>query len=127
MFSEHITIFRIFSINIWLLKYQQRQINKTKNFKFFSVNFSKLSKFSSLSFWEKPFWNEKLLLLTATAWRSCYVLVRPFTMLSCFPFFSEIFLELIFTSKIKTIFLKQSAVLLTSCQKNIAYIMYLNT
>ena len=70
---------------------------------------------------------KKSLLLTATAQRSCYTLVRPFPTLSCFPFFSQTFLELIFAIKIKAILLKQSRVLFTSCQKNTAYIMCLNT
>ena len=41
--------------------------------------------------------------------------------------YSQIFLELIFATRIKTMLLKQSAVLFTSCQKNIAYITSLNT
>ena len=65
-------------------------------------------------------------LLIAKARRSCYSLVRPFPTLSCFHFFTN-FLELIFATKLKTILLKQSAVLFTSCQKNIAYIMCLDT
>ena len=41
--------------------------------------------------------------------------------------FAQTFLELIFASKIKTILLKQPAVLLASRHKSIAYIMCLNT
>ena len=41
--------------------------------------------------------------------------------------FSQTFMELIFATKIKTMLLKQPAVLLTSCQKYIAYIMCLST
>ena len=59
--------------------------------------------------------------------RSCYTLVRPFPTLSCFPFFSQTYLDLIFATKIKTILLKQSAVFFTSCQTNIEYIICLNT
>ena len=121
-FSEHITILRTLSIDLWQLK---RQTNKTKNL--FSANFSELSNFSSSSFWVKPLWNQKLFRLTATTRRSCYTLGRPFPTLRCFPFFHKHFLEFIFSTKIKTMLLKQSAVLLTSCQKNIAYIMCLNT
>ena len=58
---------------------------------------------------------------------SSYTLVRPFPTLSFFPFFSQTFLELIFATKIKTMLFKQSDVLFTSCQKNIAYIICLNT
>ena len=41
--------------------------------------------------------------------------------------FSQTFLELIFANKIKTMFVKQLAVLFTSCQKNITYNICLNT
>ena len=95
---------------------------------FVSLNFSELLNFPSSSFWEKPLRNQKLLLLNATVQHSCYTLVRPIPTLSCFLFFHKLFLELIFASKIKTILLKQSAVLFISCQKKIiAYIMCLNT
>ena len=57
----------------------------------------------------------------------CLNIVRPFPTLSCFPFFHKLFLEQIFATKVKTKLLKQPAVLLTSCQKNIGYIMCLNT
>ena len=117
-FSKHITIFWIISIHIWQLKCKQRQTNKTKNGKFYRI-----IKF----FWGNPLWNQKLLLLTATARRSCYTLVRPFPTLSYFPFFHKLSLELICATKIKTVLLKQSAVLFSSCQTNIAYIICLNT
>ena len=90
-FSEHITIFRTLSINIWQLKCKQWQTNKTKKGKLFSENFSKLSNFPSSYLWGKPLWNQKLLLLTATARGSCYTLVRSFPTLSCFPFFINFF------------------------------------
>ena len=48
---------------------------------------------------------------------------KTFSNFELFPIFSQTFLELIITTKLKTILLKQSAVLLTSCQKNIAYII----
>ena len=44
-FSEHITIFRTSSIDIWQLKYQQRQTNKTKNGKLFVCKFLRIIKF----------------------------------------------------------------------------------
>ena len=50
-FSEHITIFGTLSIDIWQLKCQQRQTNKTKNDDIFIfAHFSELSNFSSLNF-----------------------------------------------------------------------------
>ena len=114
-FSEHITIFRTLSIDIWLRKCQQRLTNKTENKKLFSANFSEISNCCSSSFWEKPLWNQKFLLLTATVGRSCYLASKSFSKFELFSIFSQTFLELIFVSKIKTMFLKQSAVLFTSC------------
>ena len=49
---------------------------------------------------------------------------RKFSQVELFSIFSQTFLELIFATKIKTMLLKQSGVLFTSCQKNIAYIIY---
>ena len=111
-FSEHITIFRTPSIDIWQLKCQLRQTNKAKYGILFPANFSELSNFSSSSFWGKPLGNQ-------------IGVPETFSNLELFFIFSETFLELIFTTKIKTMLLKQSAVLFTSCQKNIAYIMCL--
>ena len=53
---------------------------------------------------EEPLWHQKWLLQTATSRRSCYTLARLFP-------------TLIFANKIKTILLKQSAILFTSCRK----------
>ena len=84
-FSEHFQlIFDNSNVN------NDKQI-KHKIANFFSANFSKLSNFSLSSFWEKPFWYQKLLLLTATVWRYCYTLIRPFPTLSCLPFFGTNF------------------------------------
>ena len=58
-----------------------------------SANFSELSNFSSSSFWGKPLWHQKLLVLTAKARRFCYV--------ELFSISSQTFLELIFLTKIK--------------------------
>ena len=112
-FSEHITI-QTLSVDILQLKFQQRQ----KKWLTFITNFL-LSNFSS--FWLKPLWNQKLLLLTAT------VRCSAFSNVELFNIFSQTFLELIFSAKIKTMLLKQSAVLFTSYQKNITYIICLNT
>ena len=86
---NNITIFRTFSVHIWQLKCQKWQPSKTKNGKLFFANFSKLSNFSSLSFWEKPFWNQKLLLLTGIARRSCYT--HLFQRWVVFHFFTNFF------------------------------------
>ena len=82
--------------------------NKTINGEFFSANFSELSNFSSSSFWEKPLWNQKLLLLTATARRSCYITSKTFPNVELFSVFLQTFLELIFATKIKTMLLFSS-------------------
>ena len=67
------------------LIFDNSNANNDKQIKQKIANFSELSNFSSWSFWGKPFWNQKLFLLTASGRRSCYTLVRPFLMLSCFP------------------------------------------
>ena len=115
MFSEHITIFRSLSIDIWQLKCQQRQTNKTKNGELFFWKLFRIIKFVFLILWEKPFWNQMLLLPTATARCSC-------SNIKLCSIFSPTLLKLIFATKIKTILLKQSAV-----QNNIMYIMCMNT
>ena len=97
---------------------------KQKMANFFTTNFSELSNFSFSSFWGKLLWNQKLLLLIATAWHSCSTLVRPDAALSYFQFFHRLFLELIFANKIKIMLLKQSAVLFNSCQKKKKYWVY---
>ena len=65
-----------------------KQIKQNKTIgSFFSVNFSELSNFSSLSFWGKPLWNQKLLLLTASTQRPCY----PVVSWIAFHFFTNFF------------------------------------
>ena len=94
-FSEHITIFRIFSIGIWELNYEQRQTNKAKNgnlFRIFKIFIPIL---------------QKLLLLTATARRFFQRLVRPFPTLSCFELSSTNFFVTNFPQQKKIIFSKQ--------------------
>ena len=44
-YSEYITIFRTLSIDIWQLKYQQRQTNKTKNDELFFCKLFRMIKF----------------------------------------------------------------------------------
>ena len=70
-FSEHITIFRTLSIDIWQLKWQQLQT---------SANFSELSNISSSSVSGKYF-----------GIKSCYKLVRPFSNVELFSIFSQTF------------------------------------
>ena len=81
-FSEHIANFPTLLIDIWQLKCPQRRTNKIKNGDLFLETFLNYQ-----IFLREAIWNRKLLLLTATARRSCYTLVRPLRTLSCFPFF----------------------------------------
>ena len=52
---------------------------------------------------------------------------KTFSNFELFSIFSQTFVKQIFATKIKKMLLKQSAVLFTGCQENIAYIMCLNT
>ena len=61
-----------------------------------------------------------LILLTETTLES-KAIKRSVSTLGCFPFFHKLFLELIFKSKIQTMLLKQSAVLLPVVKKYCAY------
>ena len=86
---------------------------------------TELSNFSSLSFWGKPLWKQKLLLLTVTARRSCYTLVTPFPMLSCFPFFHKFFLEAILEAKVAPTN-RNSLAFLLHTSSNVAFNFFIN-
>ena len=101
-FSEHITIFRTLSIDIWQLKCQQRQTNKTKISNFFSANFSELANFSSSPFWEKPLWNQS----GSTNRNSSAFLLhtsKTFFNVKLFSIFPKTFLELIWPTMVTTL------------------------
>ena len=121
-------LFQTLSIDIWQLKCQQRQTNKTKNMA--NVFFHKLFriiKFFFLNLLREASLESKV---APTNRNSSAFLLHPsktFSSVRLFSIISETFLELVFAIKIKTMLLKQPAVLLTSCQKNIAYIICLNT
>ena len=115
-FSEHFQlIFDNSNVN------NDKQI-KQKMSNFFSANFSELSNFSSFVTLESR-------VIPTNRNSSAFLLhtSKAFSNVEVFSNFSQTFLELNFATKIKTMLLKQSAVLFTSCQKNIAYIMCLNT
>ena len=101
---------------------------KQKMANFFSANFSELSKFFFLILRREVTLESKVV---ATKRNSSAFLLhasKTFSNVKVISIFSQTFLELIFTSKIKTMLLNNhSAVLFTSFQKNIAYIMCLNT
>ena len=91
-FSEHIFVFRTLSIDFWQLKCQQRQTNKTKNVKLFFCNLFWIIKFFFLIFLREATLESKVA-PTPTARSSCYRVIRPFSTFSCFPNFSQTFLE----------------------------------
>ena len=121
-FSEHITIFRTLSIDIF-------DNSKTKKCRtFFFCKLFRITQFFFHNLLREATSESKVAPTNRNSSDSCYTLVRPFPTLSCFPKKQQrTFLELIFANKIKTMLLKQSSVLLTYYQINIAYIMCLNT
>ena len=126
-YSEYITIFRTLSIDIWQLKCQQWQTNKTKNTHIFFCKLFRIIKFFFVILLRKATLESKVALTNCNS--SVFVLhtSKDFSNVELFSIFSQTFLGPIFATKIKTMFLKQSAVLFISCQKYIAYIMCLNT
>ena len=111
--SKHITIFRTLSIDIWQLKCQQRQTNKTKkNGKFFRI-----IKFFYLVLLREATLKSKVAPTNCNSSAFLLNTSKTFSNFELFSIFSQTFLELIFASKIKAMLLKQSAVLFTSCQK----------
>ena len=126
-FSEHITIFQTLSIDIWQLKCQQRHTNKTKNGNVFFCKLFRIIKFLFVILLRKTTLESKVASTNRNSSTFLLHTSKIFYNVELFSNFSRTFLELIFATKIKTMFSKQSAGLLTSCQKNIAYIMCLNT
>ena len=106
-----------FQLKFWQLKCQQRQTNKTKKSKLFFCKLFKIITFFFLILLRKanlesqvaPTKRNNLALLLHTS--------KTFSNVELFSIFSQIFLELFFVNKIKTMLSKQSAVLFTSCQK----------
>ena len=90
-----------------------------------SANFSSIIKFFFLILLREAIFESKF----APTNSSAFLLhtSKIFSNFGLFSIFFHTFLKLIFITKIKTMLLKQSAVLFTSCQKDIAYIMCLNT
>ena len=116
-FIEHITMFRTLSIDIWQLKCpQQQQTNKTKNVTLFFCKLFRIIKLFFLILLRIA----TLELKVASTKRniSAFLLYtsKTFSNDELFSIFSQTFLKLTFSTKIKTMFLKQSAILFTSCQ-----------
>ena len=112
-FSEHITIFRTLSIDIWQLKCQQRQTKNVKKV----CKLYRIMKFFFLILLRKATLESKIAPTNRNS--SAFLLYTSKTFLNAelFSIFSQTFLELIFATKIKI--MKQSAVLFTSCQKKL--------
>ena len=120
-FSEHIKIFWTLSI-----------VNKDKQIKqkmanFFFCKLFKIIKFFFLILLRKVALESKVAYTNCNSSAFLLQTSKIFSNAELFSTFLQTFLKLIFATKIKTMLLKQSAVLFTSCQKNIAYIMCLNT
>ena len=119
---------RAVSIAIWQLKCQQRQINKPKNGKLFLWKLFRIIKFFFLSLLREVTLELKVAPTKRNSSAFLLHTSKAFFNVGLFSIFSQTFLELVFATKIKTMLLKQSAVLFSSCHKNIAYtrIMCLN-
>ena len=94
-FSEHITFFRTLSIDIWQLKCQRRQTNKTKDSKLFSVNFSELSNFSSSLFLREATLESKIAVTNRNSSAFLLDASKTFFNVELFSHFLQTFLELI--------------------------------
>ena len=117
-FSEH-----------FQLMFNNSNVNNDKQIKqkilHFFCKYFRISKFFFLIFQRKAPCESKVTPTNSSAF--LLHTSKTFFNYGLFSIFSQTFLELIFATKIKTMLLKQSAVLFTSCQNNIAYIMCLNT
>ena len=120
-FSEHITIFRTLSIDIWHLKCQQQQTNKTKDGELFFCKLFRIIQFLFLILLREATMESKVAHTKRKSSPFLLHTIKTFSNVELFFVFSQTFLGIIFATKIKAILLKQSAVLFTSCQQNITY------
>ena len=117
MFSEHVTIFQTLSIDIWQLICQQRQTNKTKNGELFFGKLFRNVKFLFLILLREGALESNVAPTNCNSLAYLLHTSKAFSNVELFYIFSQTFFELIFATKIKTMLLKQSAVLFSSCQK----------
>ena len=110
-------------LHIWQLKCQQRHTNKTKNGKLFICKLFRIIQFFFLILLREATLESKVASTNRNSSAFLLHTNKTFSNVELFSIFSQTFLELIFATKIKTMLLKQSVVLFTSCQRNIAYIM----
>ena len=111
----------------WYLTTQMSTTNKTKNGELFFCKLFRIIKFFFLILLKEATLKSRV--IPANRNSSTFLLhsSKTFSNVELFSIFSQTFLELICATQIKTMLLKQSVVLFINCQKNIAYIMCLNT
>ena len=114
-FSEHIPYFRTLSIDIWQLNCQQRQTNKTKNGKLFFCKLFRINKFFFLILLREATLESKVAPTNCNCSAFLLHTSKTFSHVELFSISSQTFLKLILATKIKTILMKQQAVLLTNC------------
>ena len=106
-FSEHITIIRTFSIDIWQLKCQPRQTNKTKNSKLFSI-----IKFFFFVLLRKAALESKVAPTNCNSLAFLLHTGKTFSNVELFSIFLQSFLELILMTQFPLIMLLSFAMIL---------------
>ena len=125
--NEHIE-FKLIINNFIVRKCQQQQTKTNLKWRTFFCKLLRIIKLFSLIVQRKATLKKKN--VAPTNRNSLAFLLyssKTFSNVELYSIFSQTFLELIFSTKIKAMLLKQSAILFTNCQTNIAYIMCLNT
>ena len=106
-FSEHITIFRTLSFDIWRLTCQQRHTNKTKNGEeVFFCKLFRIIKFFFLILLRKAVLESKVAPTNRNSSTFLLYTSKTFSNVEFFSIFLQTFLELIFATKLKTMLLK---------------------
>ena len=100
-FSENISIFETLSIDIWQLKFQQRQTNKTKKKQTFIGKLFRINKFFFVNLLREDTLESKLALTNRNSLAFLLYNSNTFYNVDLFSIFSQTFLELIFATKLK--------------------------
>ena len=108
-----VSIVQSLSIDIWQLNSQPRQTNKTKNGKLFFCKLFRFIKFVFLILLRKAFLKSKVAPTNRNSSAFLLHTSNNFSNVDLFSIFSQTFWELSFATKIKTMLLKQSAVMYT--------------
>ena len=112
MFSEHITVFRTLAVDIWQLNVNNDKQNKNKLCKLF-----KILKFFFLILLKEATLASKVAPTNRNSSTFQLHTTKTISNVDMFSICPQSFLELILVTNIKTMLLKQSAVLFTNCQK----------